>query len=206
MADLVAEGVSICVFYGMTIKPTDVARVLNAAGITYVLAGAHAVNAHSGRPRATLDVDVLTESPKRAADALQAAYPDLTLHDTPVVTRLFRDGREAVDVMKAKQSKLFRQVVRLRQDVAIEGIEVSLPRIEAVLAMKFNSMIFLGRKPLDRQQDGIDFCRVIEAADALGHRIDTDLLRDLGDLVYAGGGEEILSHLESARAGKPLDL
>ena len=206
MAALLDEGVALSIYYGMTITPADVARVLNAAGVAYVLAGAHAVNVHTGRPRATRDVDVLTDSPKKAADALVAAYPQLEVRDSPVVTRLLLGGEEAVDVMKARQSKLFRRVVRLGQVVQLDGIEVVVPSVEAVLAMKFTSMVSLGRAMLDRQQDGLDFARVLKAADDLGVAVNLDRLRELGELVFAGGGDEIIGHADDVRAGRMLQL
>ncbi|MEM1011646.1 MAG: hypothetical protein AAGI46_05430 [Planctomycetota bacterium] len=206
MAELVEEGVALSVYYGMKITPSAVARVLDEAGVPYVLAGAHAVNAHTGRPRATRDVDVLTDAPKKAAEALLAAFPELQARDTPVVTRLLLDGDEAVDVMKAKQSKLFRRVVKTGQQVTVDGTPVRVPSVESLLAMKFNSMIFLGRQLLDRQQDGLDFARLLLAADTMGVPVDLDLLRELGQLVYAGGGDEILRHADDVRAGRPMQL
>ncbi len=206
MADLVAEGVALSVYYGMIITPADVARVLNAAGVSYVIAGAHAINAHTGRPRATRDVDVLTDAPRKAADALVTAFPQLTSHDTPVVTRLMLDGEEAVDVMKARQSPLFRKVVRSAHHVNFDGVPAIVPTVEAVMAMKFSSMISIGRQVLDRQQDGIDFARVLAAADELKVPVDLDRLRELGELVYAGGGDEIIRHVSDVRDGRPLQL
>ena len=184
------------------ISPAAVARVLNDAGVHYVLAGAHAVNAYSGRPRATVDVDVLTDSLAKAEKALRAAFPDLQVHDTPVVLRFMDAEHEAIDVMKAATSKLFRRVVRLSSPVTIEGVEVVVPSCECVLAMKFASMIFAGRKPADRFQDAADFMRVLEAQDP----VDDQLLRELGELVYAGGGEEVMAHVANARAGRSLEI
>ena len=200
--EAIAFGVGLCRMAGRTISPSDVARVLNAAGVKYVLAGAHAVNAYTGRPRATVDVDVLTESVAKAEKALRAAFPDLDVHDSPVVVR-FMDGKlEAIDIMKAPTSKLFRRVVRLSRRVDIEGVEVIVPSPEAVLAMKFASMIFAGRQQPDRFQDASDFLKVLRAQDP----INDDLLRELGDLVYAGGGDEVMGYVADARAGRPLAL
>ena len=194
------------VLYGMTITPAMVARVLNDAGVKYVLAGAHATNAHTGRPRARQDVDVLTDAPKQAAAALLAAFPQLEPRDSPVVTRLLIDGREAVDVMKARQSKLFCRVVRMAQPVTIDGVPVAVPAIEGMLAMKFASMISVGRQEEDRFVDASDFIKLIKAADALQVPVDLDRLRELGDLVYDGGGTEIVRHADDVRAGRPMQI
>ncbi len=206
MEALVAEGVALSVYYGMTITPADVVRVLNAAGVVYVLAGAHAINAYTGRPRATRDVDILTNSPKKAADALAAAFPQLEVRDTPVVTRLLLDGDEAIDVMKAGTSKLFRRVVRTSHQVDFDGEVGIVPSVEGVLAMKFSSMISVGRQHEDRLVDASDFIKVVKAADRLNVPVDLDRLREFGDLVYDNGGNEIVRHAEDVRAGRPLSI
>lgn len=183
MAEEVGEGIELSVFYGVKITPADVARVLNAAKVRYVLARAHAVNAHTGRPRATRDVDVLTDAPKQAAEALSKAYPHLTAHETPVVVRLLDDGNEAVDVMKAKPTPLFRRIVRMSHVVEIDGERVVVPPVEGVLAMKFKSMILNSRELADRLQDSVDFIRVAKGENIL----DESLLRGFGETVEVGG-------------------
>ena len=206
MAQDIAEGVDLSIFYGMKITPADVARVLNAAKVRYVIVGAHAVNAHTGRPRATRDVDVLTDAPKKAAEALMAEYPELTPHDTPVVTRLLLGGEEAVDVMKAGQSPLFREVVRTSRVVDLDEEAGRVPPAEGIMAMKLASMTWGGRSTADRLQDAADLARVLHAADELGEDVDLGRLRELGELAFAGGGADVLRHVEDVRAGRMLRL
>ena len=200
--EAIAFGVNLCRMAGRNISPSDVARVLNAAGVKYVLAGAHAVNAYTGRPRATADVDVLTDAAVKAGNALRAEYPELDVEDSPTVTRFKDSGMEAVDVIKARPVKLFRRIVRLSRTVEIEGVEVVVAVPEAVLAMKFKSMTTMTRGMAERMQDGADFLRVIDGVGV----IDEDLLRELGELVYAGGGDEVMGYVADARAGRPLAL
>jgi len=54
----------------------------------------------------------------------------------------------------------------------------------------------------DRMQDAVDFSRAAK----LHRKIDRELLRELGGLVYAGGGDAILKLIEDARAGRRLDV
>ena len=54
----------------------------------------------------------------------------------------------------------------------------------------------------DKLIDAGDLLRVIEA----NATIDLNLLADLGELVYAGGGKEILKLVADARAGKKLEF
>lgn len=201
-AQEMAEGISLSTMAGITITPVAVARVLSAAGVRYVLAGGHAVNAHTGRPRATVDVDILTDAPVKAREALCAAFPALTVHDTPVVTRFMDGGREAIDLMKAKPAPLFRRIVRLVTHVEIDGEQIPVPSAEAVLAMKFASMINPLRKRPDRLQDGADFARIIEA----NPHIDLGLVSELGDLLHGGGGKDVLEMVDAVRTGNPMEL
>jgi hypothetical protein len=187
---------------GQEIGPSDVARVLVAAGVKFVLVGAHAISGYTGRPRATLDVDVISDAPKKAMQALAKAFPDLEIQDHPVVIRFFRDGREVIDVIKASSSPIFKRVLKLRRTIKMSGETVPVPILEAALAAKFAAMTSPTRKVTDRQQDGVDFARAVEAS----KRIDLALLEELGELVYIGGGKEILKLVVDARAGRRLEF
>src|SRR5438093_1152840 len=91
-ADDFALGARLGKMHNLPIGPAEVARVLDAAGVKYVIVGAHAANGYSGRPRLTIDVDAVVQFPKKAAKAVIAAFPDLQIRDTPVVTRFLREG------------------------------------------------------------------------------------------------------------------
>jgi hypothetical protein len=54
----------------------------------------------------------------------------------------------------------------------------------------------------DKYQDARDFITVAEQP----READLALLRELGELLYGGGGEELLKHLNNARAGRRLDV
>jgi hypothetical protein len=206
MAQEIATGIGISVYYGMKITPVDVARVLDAAKVKYVFVGAHAVNAYSGRPRATQDVDVLTDAPKKAAAAVKAAYPHLVPRETPVVINHFDGETIVLDVIKAKPVPLFRRLFKDAQRVELEGELLLVPQIEGVLAMKFKSMTSPMRPLLDRQQDAVDFAKVIVAADEMAIPIDLDRLEEFGELCYGGGGEHIVGHVADVRDGRMLQL
>ena len=106
-ANDIALGAQLAKMQNRPIGPADVARVLRDAGVKYVIVGAHAANGYTGRPRATVDVDVIVQHPKKAADAIAAAFPHLTMEDTPVVTRFKDQTLEAIDLMKPASSKLW---------------------------------------------------------------------------------------------------
>ncbi len=188
--------------HGKNITPADVARVLRLAGLRYVLVGAHAANGYSGRPRTTIDVDVVVQYPKKAAKAIAAEFPQLTMRDTPVVIRFMDGETEAIDLMKSVSSKLWGRLLKETREVQIEGENVRIPVLEGVLAAKFAAMASFHRRTTDKLQDGADFMRIIDA----NEKIDLKLLNQLGDLVYPGGGEFLLKLVAEARAGRRLEF
>lgn len=184
------------------IGPIDVARVLDAANVKYVLVGAHATNGYTGRPRATVDVDMIVQFPKKASEAIAKAFPHLRMKDTPVVIRFFDDDQEAIDLMKSNTSKLWPALLKHSTLLRVDQYKLRVPTVEGVLAAKFSAMVSIGRRMPDKMIDGGDFIRVCEANDA----IDESLLQELGDLVYPGGGKEILKLVADAKAGKRLEF
>jgi hypothetical protein len=155
------------------------------------------------RPRNTVDVDVIVEFPKRACAAMLKAFPELTANDLPVVIRLMRaTGEEAVDLMKPLTPPFWKRLIKLAKPVKVDGYPVRIPPPEGVLAAKLGALVSLHRKDLDKQQDAVDFRRIVEDVGTF----DEPLLEQLGELVYPGGGKEILQHLADARAGKAIKV
>ena len=201
-AEAVASGIRLSLMQGSELSPLDVARVLNAGGVRWVLIGAHAINIYTGRPRATQDVDVVTDAPAKARAVIERAFPAFVAEDHSVVLRFKLNGAEALDVVKASSDRLFGRVVRLSREVTVDGVALHVPVVEAALAMKFSSMLSAGRSPRDRYQDAHDFIAVAEMA----NEADQALMSELGDLVYPGGGRELIQMYADARAGRPLEI
>ena len=187
------------------ITPLDVIRVLNAANLRFMLLGAHGVGGWTGKPRATEDVDVLvgTRGHRKAVRALLAAFPQLRAEDHEVVTRLRDPETKAVviDVMKANQP-LYRDALKHTHAVESEGQTYSIPSLELALAMKFSAMISLTRSDEKKHFDAGDFIRIVKA----NPDIDLEKLHALGQLVYNGGGAEIVEKVKQVRAGETLRL
>jgi hypothetical protein len=187
------------------IPPHEVIRVLNGAKVRFLLLGAHGLGGWIGKPRATEDVDVLigARGHKKAVRALLAAFPHLRGEDHEVVTRL-RDpetGNVVVDVMKANQP-LYRDALKHTRKVESEGQTYEIPSLELALAMKFAAMISLTRSDEDKLTDASDFIKMVKA----NHDIDLDKLHALGQLVYNGGGDEVVEKVRQVRAGEKLNL
>src|SRR5260370_7626617 len=70
--------------------PLDIIRILNDAGVRFVLIGTHALGGWMNKPRTTHDVDVLVgaRGHKKAVSALLKASPDLDPNANHDVTHL----------------------------------------------------------------------------------------------------------------------
>jgi hypothetical protein len=202
LIDDLAMGMRLSMSQGREIQPIDIFRILNAAKLKAVLVGAHAVNARTGRPRATVDVDLIGQRPKYVAKAIQRAYPDLTMEDHPVVLR-FRDAkREAIDVIKPQSSPLFKLALDSAEQVEVQGEVFWLPNVYALLALKFASMSSPTRQVEDKYADGRDFILIAKGLDSIRERE----LEKYGEAVYVGGGKDLLRLITDARAGRRLDI
>jgi hypothetical protein len=187
------------------ITPLQVIRVLNAAKVRFMLLGAHGLGGWMGKPRATEDVDVLvgTRGHKKAVRALLTAFPHLQAEDHEVVTRL-RDpetGTIVIDVRRTNQP-LYRDALKHAHTVESGGQRYQIPSLELALATKFAAMISLTRADRDKFQDVRDFMYIVD----MNPNIDLEKLHALGQLVYIGGGDEIVEKVRQVRAGEKLVL
>jgi hypothetical protein len=201
-AEDLLRGQRLGIMHGRDIQPVDIFRLLNAANLRAVLTGAHAVNARTGNPRTTVAVDIIADKPKKVADVLRAAFPTLTVEDHPVVIRFKDQKYEAIDITKPNSAPLFKRVLKLTEKLKVEGVEILLPDTEALIALKFASMISATRSAENKHTDARDFISITKQA----RKIEAKELRDLGELVYTGGGDEILKLVADAKAGRVLAI
>jgi hypothetical protein len=187
------------------IPPRDVIRVLNAAGVRFMLAGAHGISGWLDEARATQDVDVVVgyRQHQKATRALLAAFPNLQADDQEVVVRLCdpETGRVLIDVIKATQP-LYRQCLKHTRTVEVEGTSYKIPTLEMALAMKFGPIVSLTREDEKKLRDASDFIIMIKT----NPEIDLETLAKLGELVYPGGGREIVELVRKVRAGEKLQI
>lgn len=187
------------------ITPLEVIRILNTASVRFMLLGAHGIGGWTRKPRATEDVDILvaTRGHKKAVTALLFAFPHLRAEDQEVVTRL-RDSESQevrIDVIKPNQP-LYREALKHTHPVESDALTYSIPSLELALAMKFSAMISLTRSVDKKHFDAGDFIRVVKANPS----IDLEKLHALGQLVYNGGGAEIVEKVRQVRAGETMNL
>jgi hypothetical protein len=150
-----------------------------------------------------VDIVVAARHQKKAIKALLAAFPNLELQDLPVVARLKdRETQQvAIDVMKPNQ-QLYRAAFENTKTVRSEGQTYKIPSLEMALAMKFAPMVSLHREDADKYLDAHDFMHMVKS----NPEIDLETLAQLGDLVYSGGGAEVLELVRKTRAGEKPNL
>ena len=131
------------------------------------------------------------------------AFPFLEADDVEVVVRL-RDvdtKQVAIDVMKPLQPP-YHAIFKYTKKVKLGKEEYRVPTLEMALTCKFALMTSLMRMDEKKLQDAADFIDIAKKnAD-----IDLEKLGVLGDLVYTGGGKEIIELVRKARAGEKLEL
>jgi hypothetical protein len=187
------------------IPPLQVIQALNEAKISFVLVGAYGLAGWLKEARATEDVDVVVAARqlKKAAKLLCDAFSHLEPVDLPVVIRL-RDREThdvAIDVMKPAQQP-YVVVFKHTHTVTAEGQTYRIPSLEMAIVMKFASMTSLYRSEADKHQDAHDFILMVEN----NPDFNKDKLVELGSLLYADGGKDVLEMARKAQAGEKLNL
>lgn len=196
----------------MNIGPQEVIDVLVAAGVkNWLLMGLHGYVGYLAMPRATQDVDVMVpySERKRAVRAIRNAWPDLILRELSQVVRfldpadLGPDGlpKAVIDLMQPWGT--FQETI-LKQHVLIDPeTQHRIPTLEAALVSKYAAMVSPHRDRDKREQDAVDFRRMVRA----NHdRIRRDALRRLADEVWDGAGEDIERFLKAALDDQPFPI
>lgn len=185
------------------VPPLEVFRVLNAARVRFMLLGTHAVGGWMREPRTTTDVDILvgTRGHKKAVRVLLTAFAQLRAEEHEDETHLRDTVTEQIliDVMKSNQS-LYLNAFRHTHPVEWEGQRFRIPSLELALVMKFTAMVSVGRDYADKHIDAHDFICMAQSNPTIRWRN----LHALGQLVYNGGGDELVEKVRKVRAGEKL--
>lgn len=187
----------------MPVTPKDVIAILNDADVEFVLMGAHAIGGWLNKRRATQDVDVLVQRRHhdKAVQSIQRAFPQLQFEDGTVVTR-FRDlelDEIVIDLMKPKHA--------IHQAVFDETIAVGtthrIPSLEMAMATKFAAMVSRHRAMERKYQDVADFLNMAKRNIEV---LDYEKLSRFGELVFQGGGDQIMQMLDDLLNDRQIKL
>jgi hypothetical protein len=185
-----------------------IVATLQAKKIPFVLTGAHGIAVWLIQPRATKDVDILVKSGRnyqRAVKAIQGLYPDLERRLLAGVAAFFVPGEthSVIDVTYPHRLDIA-QTLETAIWVDDHGMHYRVPALEAALANKYGAMLTLSRDSQKRIYDVGDFVSMVKhSLDEGRDPIDMEWLKELGEMVWpGGGGEEIVRFVEQAKAGE----
>lgn len=148
--------------------PAVVARRLNAAGIPFVLIGAHALAVHTKQPRATLDVDVVVSDVTGAVAALRTIRRGCRVRSLGehIGMRIENaEGVELIDVLHP-HGGLRGELLSdpdLLVDVVLRGEPLRIPNTQTMLALKWLAMFSPSRILAKRSIDKGDFLQIFDA-------------------------------------------
>jgi hypothetical protein len=196
----------------MDVTPQQVIDVLVEAGVkNWVLMGLHGYVGYLPEPRATQDVDVMIpySEKKRATKAVTQAWPELEVRELSQMVR-FLDPNDR-DAEGAPQPVLdlmlpwgkFQQTILEKFVVTDEATGHRVATLEAAIVSKYAAVLSSHRSWDRKEQDAVDLRKLVRAN---YKRLDRDVLRDLADQVWQGGGEEILQFVEIAMQDKPFPI
>ncbi len=191
------------------VNPLEVAALFEKERVSYVLIGGHMLSFYTGTVRATVDVGFIIGGAHftRAAKAIDKAYAqfkhnDRIYHVTYDSKKTGLKDPERIDLIK-DGFPLFREVVqRYCHKISAGKHTINVPTVEAAIALKFAASISPNRGDENKPVDNADLLRLVRSRSNL----DITALTKLGDLVYRGGGKELVSIVEDIRSGKAVSL
>ena len=183
----------------------ELVDVLTAVGSDHVLIGGLAVGYH-GRPRATLDIDLLIPGKKLidVREALEGKGYDV--RPFPGMIRTYRDrvsGESVADIVSREANPVLREAARHAEPAKLLGQSVNVIRRGALVALKFQAVISPDRKLADRYQDLADIGHVLAV------HFDADDLRLAGTVAATIDGNaraQLEKLIDDLSHGRPVAL
>ncbi len=191
------------------VNPLEVAALFESENVSYVLIGGHMLSYYTGIARATVDVDVIISSADfaRASKAIQQAYTQFKRHDyayhvTYDTKKAHTKDPERIDLVK-DGFPLFRTIVQQYcVRVRTKKHLIKIPTIEAAIALKFAASISPNRGDENKPIDNADLMKLIRVTP----KFDEKALLALGELIYRGGGKELVAVVNDIKEGKATSL
>jgi hypothetical protein len=181
-------------------KLLDFFNRLNEGKVDWILVGAEALNLYRNRPRATVDIDLVVR--KKHLRTIKSTETCKDVEDTEVHFKAVlseEPNRLEVDVIKSQSHELVD--LALDNQNLIQGVPV--PRIEALLALKYLAAVSPWRERADQYLDLSDF---IHAFKDNQQRIDRQFLIDLASRAHANGPDEFPRFLTAVENDEPITL
>ena len=178
-----------------------VSKILTQSGIRSVMIGGLVVGCHSGRPRATQDIDVIVdvhEVPRKVIDQLGSLVGSKKLERHPSFISFMKKtalgDREVLDVITSKAGSygmVFDNCVKL----SIAGNDIFIPSAEMMVVLKYTAAVNPIRQKAKQAQDWADIYAILDA----NPKISVYTVSYLADLVVPGWGEDLGDKIKAHR-------
>ena len=162
-----------------------------------VLIGANAVNAYSGKPRMSQDVDFVCDKPKKLIKLIRHALPQIEIKEESVVYRLLKNGLQIIDIIKPYNDLLLSALSKTSKHKGF-----IIPTIEVVVALKYAAMISPHRQQDDQSQDAVDFARIVRN----NPKLNVEKTAKYASSIHETAAGEIKKFITDIRAGRRLRL
>lgn len=196
----------------MDVTPSEVVDCLVDAKIEqWVLMGLHGYVGYLPMPRATQDVDIMVPYSWRdqATDAIHKRWPDLVVQSLEQVVRFLDDANPDHDGKPQPVIDLMMPWSKFQETILEKYIYQDgstghyLPTLEAAIVSKYAPLVSPYRKLDKKELDASDFRRLTKTN---YDQIDQAIIRELGDQVWEGGGQEVIEFIAIAIADKPFPV
>ncbi len=196
----------------MKITPQQVIEAIVTAGVKeWVLMGLYGYVGYLSQPRATQDVDVLVARDERdtAVAAILQRWPMLQVRDSPIVVRFVDPGEThggqepqvVIDIMLPNDDC---QLSILSDCVIVDpNTGHRIPTREAAMAAKYSALVSPYREWVKKAYDAGDLRSIILTNQ---QSIDRNEAHRLGELIFPGGGDELLEFIQLAIDHKPFPV
>ncbi len=194
------------------VEPKEVIDCLTGAGVKrWVLMGLYGYVGYLPRPRSTQDVDILVDAreSKKATRAISERWPTLQVDAQSVVIR-FRDPgevgidgeiKQVIDLM-LPSDEVYKEI--LRNEVRIdEQTGHRIPSLEAAVVAKYSAMVSPYRHRSRKRQDATDFANIVGPNI---DRLDQVRLHQLAELIFPGGGDDVLDFVRRTVDDEPFAI
>ena len=178
-----------------------VSKILTQSGIRSVMIGGLVVGCHSGRPRATQDIDVIVdvlEIPKKVIDQLGALVGSKKLERHPSFISFMKKtalgDREVLDIITSKAGS-YGMVFDNCMKLSISGSDIYIPSAEMMVVLKYTAAVNPIRQKAKQAQDWADIYAILDA----NSKISVYTVSYLADLVVPGWGEDLVNKIQSHR-------
>jgi hypothetical protein len=176
---------------------TDLLAALHEAHSTHVLVGG-LVAGHYGKPRATVDVDMLI--PERAAEKVREALVRrrYVIEMGQGMMRAYRPRSKeaAADLVWREANPVLEAAAAETVATTILGLPVRIVKRGAFVALKYHAAISPTRGYADKHQDVTDIMRVL---DKKFGPADEKLAVRIAEHAYPGGGQNLAEMLDDIR-------